>query len=161
MKKFLAIISLVLVTGCASSLIPEKRTESVKATESIANAQNLMVEKTLTPVFQRDGIPMAESIKLSHSSSQDAGAAEKASGSLSPSLIGLLVALILALCFAAWTFIAISKTTRLGSAADGALGAITDQVTTIVATVSDEAVKAQLLNVINKIEKERGKLTRK
>lgn len=162
MKNLALTVVIVTLTACAGSMIPDKRTESVKATESIANQQSLMVEKITTPLaYNAEGIPVAESIKLSHTSDQSAGAQESGEYFQSPSFLGLLAASAVALCFIAWTYIAVTKTTRVGQAADAALGSFADGLNTIIATTSDSDLKAQLLNMRSSVEKERGKLSRK
>lgn len=162
MKKTLSILAILTLTACAGGMIPDKRTESVKATESIANQQSLMVEKITTPVaVNAEGIPVAESIKLSHTTQQDAGAKESGEYLQSPSFIALVAALIVAIGFGLLAYSAFAKSTRVGRAADGALGAFADHLNTIIATTDNADIKTQLLNLKGNIEKDRGKLARK
>jgi len=158
MKKFLAILLVLGFTGCMSSMLPQKRTESVQATESIANAQNLMIEKVTTSGMGADGQPFHEELKLSHDSSSNAGAREDVSSKISiPVMVSIFIGCLgLVLLMGMW--ILFSKFSNLGRAADNGLATLARSIQTMAATVPDPTVKAQLLGLLSEAEKQRGKL---
>ena len=137
MKYLISILSILVLTSCASSLLPQKRTESVQATESIANAQNLMIEKVTTSGLQGSGQPFQETISLSHDSSAIAGAQEDVASSLStPVMVSIAIGCAgIGVLLVAW--ILFSRLTSLGRAADSGLGAVANSIQSIVASTSD------------------------
>lgn len=158
MKLALVIISIALFAGCASSLLPQKRTESVQATESIANSQNLMIERVTSSGLPSANSPFQESIKLTHDAGSVAGSQEDITASLTTPLgISILVGCVgLGFLLIVWMFF--SKLSHFGRAADGALGATTNSLRSLATITTDTVLKAQLLAVLGETEKQRGKL---
>lgn len=158
MRLALVIISIALFTGCASSLLPQKRTESVQATESIANSQNLMIERVTSSGLPSANSPFQESIKLTHDAGSVAGSKEDITASLTTPLgISILVGCVgLGFLMIVWMFF--SKLSHFGRAADGALGATTNSLRSLATSTTDMALKSQILDVLGETEKQRGKL---
>jgi hypothetical protein len=158
MRLTLVLISIALFTGCASPLLPQKRTESVQATESIANSQNLMIERVTSSGLPSANSPFQESIKLTHDAGSVAGSEEDITASLATPLgISILVGCIgLGFLMIVWVFF--SKLSHFGRAADGALGATTNSLRSLATNTTDMALKSQILDVLGETEKQRGKL---
>jgi hypothetical protein len=182
MKTFLLLtLSALFLSGCGS-LIPSERksSESVKASEAIATAQNQTVRRTLEVVPEMANkiaqwgsnvssvsLPaIREQVEVISSSDSNAGTKEQAFGSNAVSiplgvklgLIGVGIAIIVGALLFAWRSV---KSTSFGQGlalADEALARQVRSWRNYAATVRDPEEQSEANAEIAELEAERGRL---
>ena len=145
-----------MLSGC-SSLLPQKRTESVSATESISTEQQAVIEKIVEPSKAADGTIPGQAIRAEFSTLNLAGAVEAAKASVSVPLMVSVALGCVSLGFLLLIWILFSKLSAFGRASDQALGGMTRSIRSM-ASIAEPAMKAQLHDLLAQCEKERGKL---
>ena len=150
---------LLLLASCGS-LVPMKRTESIAATETIANQQQLMIESVVrSRPFSTNAI-VEDRLKVAHNASQSAGADEEASFAVSMPIAVSMILGALALVLLAVALFAIRRSSAVGHAADEGVAALIRSARSIVSGLSDDKAKTSLTEIIAQAEAARGKLAK-
>lgn len=154
---------LLIAAGC-NSVLPQKRTESVRAAEEISTQQGMTLEKIVRsdPVstLPKDTHYQVQT-RVSTTSSTDAGAKEKSFGSVSISMAAsiLLGSIAVVLLLGAW--VAFSRLSAVGKVADEGIGQTIRGLRSVASTVTDSTAKSLVQSLIADAESIRGKLGKK
>lgn len=154
--KRIAIVVVLALSGC--SMLPMKRTESVKTAENIATAQNLMIQSVVKSRPVSTNAVFEESISVSHDSSSNAGAKENSRLALSLPVAVSLVLGALSVVLLGVGLWAVRRSSAVGQSADEGLAQSIRSVRAIVAGLGDDRAKAQLNELVAQVEASRGKL---